>query len=307
MRRILVSDPLDERAISVMEEGGLEVVSRTAMSTGDLLEAIGDFDGLVVRSATKVTREIIERGMKLKVIGRAGVGLDNVDTGAAREKGIRVINTPSATSISVAELVLALMFALARPIVRGTLGLREGRWEKSALRGFELQGKTLGIIGCGRIGCELGKRACALGMTVLGCDLEGICDAGTLGCSTIHLEKQDDLLRHSDMVSIHVPLTSETRHMINRDTINRMKDGVYLIHCARGGVVQESHLLEALKSGKVAGAAMDVFEEEPAGDNPLLSLDNFIATPHIGAATREGQARAGLEIARLIVEALQMP
>ncbi len=304
--KILVSDKLDNEAVEMMKSAGFEVMVKTDMTPEQLLGVIPEYDAIVVRSATKVKREVIEKGTSLKLIARAGVGLDNVDKDAAKEKGIKVVNTPAATSISVAELALGMMFAAARQIVRGTEGLRAGKWEKSALKGIELHGKTLGIIGCGRIGCELASRAHALGMKVLGSDLEGICDPSKLKCYHIEFTSHEEVMKNSDFISLHVPLTEQTKHMINRDSIAKMKKGVIIVNCARGGVIQEVDLLEALDSGQVSRAAMDVYEVEPAKDNPLFKHQNFLGTPHIGANTEEGQKRAGIQIAELVIENLKV-
>ncbi|MDQ7824485.1 MAG: hydroxyacid dehydrogenase [Candidatus Eremiobacteraeota bacterium] len=305
--KVLVTDGLDKQALEMMKGAGLEVVEKKGLKPEELLEVIPEYDAIVVRSATKVKKEVIEKGKNLKLIARAGVGLDNVDKAAAEAHKIKVVNTPAATSISVAELALGMMFAAARQIVRGTIGLKEGRWEKSALKGIELHGKTLGIIGCGRIGCELASRAHSLGMKVLGCDQEGVCQMDKLEAHHIHFTTHlDQVLKESDFISLHIPKTPETANLISKDTIAKMKDGVILINCARGGVVNEHDLAEALKSGKVAAAAMDVFEMEPAAkDNPLFALENFIGTPHIGASTSEGQKRAGIQTAELVIENLK--
>jgi D-3-phosphoglycerate dehydrogenase len=304
--KVLVSDKLDSEAVEYMKKEGLDVTVKTGMPHEQLLETIPEFDAIVVRSATKVKRDVIEKGKNLKVIGRAGVGLDNVDKDAAKEKGIKVVNTPAATSISVAELALGMMFAAARQICRGTIGLKNGKWEKSELKGMELNGKTLGIIGCGRIGCELASRAHALGMKVLGTDMEGVCNPDTLKCHHIDFVSFNEMITKSDFISLHIPKTPETTNMLNKDTFGKMKKGVIIVNCARGGVVNEAELVEAMKSGQVGAAAMDVFEKEPTPtDNPLFALDNFIGTPHIGANTEEGQKRAGMQIAELVVQNLK--
>jgi D-3-phosphoglycerate dehydrogenase / 2-oxoglutarate reductase len=304
--KILVSDALDNEAVEMMKGSGFDVTVKTGMKPDELIATIPEFDAIVVRSATKVTRDVIEKGAKLKVIARAGVGLDNVDKDAAKEKKIRVVNTPAATSISVAELALGMMFAAARQIVRGTAGLRSGKWEKSALKGIELYGKTLGIIGCGRIGCELGSRAHALGMKVIGYDIEGSCNLDAIKCHSIEFTANlESVLKQSDFISLHLPLTPDTKYMINKNTIATMKNGVIIVNCARGGVINEADLAEAMKSGKVGAAALDVYEVEPAKENPLFALDNFLGTPHIGANTEEGQKRAGMQIAELVVSNLK--
>ncbi|MEO0005655.1 MAG: hydroxyacid dehydrogenase, partial [candidate division WOR-3 bacterium] len=235
----------------------------------------------------------------LKVIGRAGVGLDNVDKKAADAKGIKVVNTPEATSISVAELALGMMFACARSIPQATASLRAGKWEKKAFKGMELFGKTLGIIGAGRIGTELAKRALGLGMKVL------VFRRSNSKPEYGELCSFDELLAKSDIISLHIPKTPETYHLLNREAFAKMKKGVIIINCARGGVVDEAALFEALQSGQVAAAALDVFEEEPLKDFRLFSLPQVIGSPHIGAQTKEGQARAGIGIAEKVRDALK--
>lgn len=304
--KVLVSDKIAADGITLLKEEGFEVVVKTGMPGDELKEVIKDFDALIVRSATKATREIIEAGTKLKVIGRAGVGLDNVDGAAAKERGILVMNTPAATSISVAELALGMMLAASRFIPQGTSTLKAGKWEKKRFEGVELFGKTLGIIGCGRIGRELAVRAHALGMKVVGYDLEGLFDPTAVKAAHIAMLSKEELLKAADFISIHVPLTAQTKHMLGKAQFELCKPDLILVDCARGGVVDEAALYEALKDQKIRAAALDVFEQEPvAADNPLLTLDNFIATPHIGAATAEGQTRAGVEIACLVAKSLK--
>ena len=300
--KVLVSDPIAEEGVQKLREAGFVVDERPGLPPEELLQIIADYDGLIVRSATKVTRQVIEHGVNLKAIGRAGIGLDNIDLEAARERGIKVLNTPGATSISVAELTIGHMLALARHIPQATASLKAGRWEKKKLMGTELYGKTLGIIGLGRIGREVAKRALALGMDLIAYDPyikeESVRELG------VKLLPLDDLLAHADYITIHVPLTPETHHLLGEREFAKMRDGVRIVNCARGGVVDERALYQALVSGKVAGAALDVFEEEPPKDNPLLQLENVIATPHLGASTVEGQRRAGVEIAEKMIEAL---
>lgn len=306
MMKVLVSDSIAQEGIKLLQNEGLEVVVKTGMKPEELKEVIKDFDAVIVRSATKLTREIIEAGKSLKVIGRAGVGLDNVDARFAKEQGIKVVNTPGATSISVAELALAHMLAASRFIAQGTMTLKAGKWDKKRFEGTEVFGKTLGVIGCGRIGRELAKRAHALGMNVIGSDLEGKCDLEAAHAAHIKVVPMDELLRTADYISLHLPLTPESRGMIGKAQFEIMKKNCILVDCARGGVVDEKALCEALREGRIRAAAFDVFETEPcAPDNPLLALDNFIATPHIGAATAEGQSRAGVEIARLVADNLK--
>ena len=301
--KILVSDPIAEEGLEKLRQAGFEVDVKAELMPEELIAIIPDYEGLIVRSATRVTREVIEAAKELRAIGRAGIGLDNIDLEAARERGIKVLNTPEATTISVAELTLGHMLALARHIPQATASLKAGKWEKKRFMGTELYGKTLGIIGIGRIGREVAKRAAAFGMDLVAYDpYVREAEVRDLGLKLLPLE---DLLPYSDYITIHVPLTSETRHLLGEREFEMMKDGVRLINPARGGVVDEKALYDALVSGKVAGAALDVFEEEPPEDNPLLKLDNVIATPHLGASAKEGQVRSGVEIAEKMIAALK--
>lgn len=303
--KVLVSDSIAQEGIRKLESEGFEVLVKTGMAPEELKAVIKDFDAIIVRSATKVTREIIEAGTNLKVIGRAGVGLDNVDKKAADERGITVVNTPAATSVSVAELALGMMLAASRFIAQGTMTLRQGKWEKKKYEGTELFGKTLGVIGCGRIGRELASRAHALGMKVIGSDLVGACDLDAAKAVHIDMVTMDELLGNADYISFHLPLTPQTKYMLNAESFGKMKKSCIVINCARGGVIDEKALYDALKEGRIKAAASDVFEVEPVTQNPLLELDNFIATPHIGAATVEGQQRAGTQVAEAVAENLK--
>ncbi len=300
--RVHVNDPLDDEAMELLRsKGDLEVTSEH-LDKEELKKIMPDVEVLVVRSATKVTADVIEASQKLRIIARAGVGLDNIDLEKAKEKGIKVLNTPGASAISVAELTIGMMFALSRHIARGTMDLKEGKWTKKELKGVELTGKTLGIIGLGRIGREVAKRALGLGMKVVAYDpyVKEI----DMDVSLVDL---DELYKTADYITVHVPLMPETKHLINDEAFSKMKKGVFIINCARGGVVDESALLKALKEGKVAGAGMDVFETEPPTsdiEKELLSLPNVVATPHIGASTKEAQKRVGKEIVEKIFEAL---
>ncbi len=300
--RVHVNDPLDEEAMDLLRSKEKLEVTAEHLDKEKLIEIMPEVEVLVVRSATKVTADVIEAGKKLRIIARAGVGLDNIDVEKAKEKGIKVLNTPGASAISVAELAIGMMFALSRHIVRGTIDLKEGRWTKKQLKGVELYGKTLGVIGLGKIGREVAKRAIALGMKVIAYDpyvKETDLD--------VELVELDELYERSDYITVHVPLTEETKHMINDQTISKMKDGVFIINCARGGIVDEKALLKALKEGKIAGAGLDVFETEPPNtdvEKELLSLENVVATPHIGASTKEAQKRVGKEIVQKIFEEL---
>jgi D-3-phosphoglycerate dehydrogenase / 2-oxoglutarate reductase len=289
--KVIITDGISKIGIKMLVDAGLEVDDRPGLSPADLIQAIPAYDAIIVRGATKVTADVIGAGKNLKVIGRAGVGLDNVDKKAADARGIKVVNTPAATSVTVAELALGLMLACARSIPQATQSLREGKWEKKAFKGTELYGKTLGLIGAGRIGTELGKRAIAMGMSVL------VVDPFIKECQFGKPCEFPDLLKSADYISLHVPKTPETVHLINRERIAQMKKGVIIINCARGGVIDEEALYEALKSGQVGAAGLDVFESEPIKDFKLFSLPNVIGTPHVGAQTKEGQERAGIGIA----------
>ena len=302
MIRVHVNDPLDEEAMELLKSKKELEVTSEHLEKEELMKVIPDVEVLVVRSATKVTADVIEAGEKLKIIARAGVGLDNIDLDKAKEKGIKVLNTPGASAASVAELTIGMMFALSRHIARGTMDLKEGKWTKKQLKGVELNGKTLGIIGLGRIGREVAKRALALGMRVIAYD--PFVKETDLDVKLVEL---DDLLSNADYITVHVPLIPETKHLINEEAFEKMKEGVFVLNCARGGIVDEKALLKALKEGKVAGAGMDVFEAEPPTsdvEKELLSLPNVVATPHIGASTKEAQKRVGKEIVSRIFEEL---
>ncbi len=298
MPKILVNDPLAKEAVEILKNGGLEVDEREYDKT-ELPKQIEIYDGIIVRSATKVTKEVIEAGKNLKVIGRAGVGLDNIDLKSAEAHGVKVFNTPTANSISVAELVFGFMISLSRHIVRGTEGLKEGKWEKKALKGVELYTKTLGIVGLGHIGREVAKRAIAFGMKVIAYDV--VKNDGGLNVEFVSLE---DLLKSADYVTVHLPLLESTKHLIGEKEFSLMKPTAFFIHAARGGIVDDVALYNALKEEKIKGAALDVFETEPLNENErrLFSLPNVIGTPHVGASTVEAQRRVGREIANKIVE-----
>lgn len=297
--KVLVSDPIAEQGIEILKNAGFEVVQKTGLSPEELAKVIPDFDGIIIRSATKVTKEVIDAANNLKVIGRAGIGLDNVDRDAAKERGVKVVNTPTATSISVAELALGMMFSAARRIPQASVSTKSSKWEKKKFKGFELYGKKLGIIGIGRIGSEMAKRAKALGMEVIAYDPY----VKTSDYSNI--VDLDTLLKESDYISLHIPKTSETEHILDKTAFDKMKEGVVIINCARGGVVDENALYDAVNDGKVRIACVDVFESEPAKDNKLFDLEQVIVTPHIGAQTKEGQTRAGTQIAELVRDALK--
>lgn len=301
MKKVLVCDPVAKDAVDMMKNAGLEVDEKTGMSPEELIGCIGDYDAMIVRSATKVTSDVIDAGKNLAIIARGGVGLDNIDVARAKEKGIEVANTPNAPSISVAEMVIGQMLALARRIPEATASMKAGKWEKKKFKGFELYGKTLGIIGIGRIGQEVAVRALGLGMKVRYHDPFS-CVPTTIHACQIEQSEFEELLKESDLITLHIPLTDRTRGLLGAKEFDKMKDGVVIVNCARGGVVDEKELFEALKSGKAKGACLDVFETEPPGNSPLLALDNVIATPHVGSSTVEGQARVGTEVARKIID-----
>jgi len=296
-----VCDPIHDEGVRMLMEAGFDVDLETSITGPELVERVKDFDAIVVRSRTKVTREVIEASGRLRAVARAGVGLDNVDLEAAKERGVEVLNSPEAPSNAVAELVLGLMLSLARRIPLGDASMKRGEWIKRRLTGFELEGKTLGIVGFGRIGYNLAKKAKAMGMRVVtDASIEKLMRfVEETGAESVPME---DLLKESDFVSIHVPLLPQTRHMIGARELETMKDGAYLINAARGGVVDEDALREALVRGKLAGAALDVFEIEPPEDTSLTGLENLIALPHIGAATVEAQAANSTIVAEKLIK-----
>jgi len=298
--KVLITDEVAEEAMNLLKEKH-EVVFKELRGE-ELAREIGKYDALMVRSATKVTRDIIERAERLKVIGRAGIGVDNIDVDAASEKGIYVVNSPTGSTRSVAELTFALMFALARHIHRADATMRQGIWAKKKLKGIELLGKTLGLIGSGNIAREVAKMANCLGMKVLvyspHCTQEKASEMGA------ELKSLEDIFRESDFVSLHIPKTEETYHMVDERLLSLMKPTAYLINVARGGVVDEDALYKVLKERKIAGAALDVYEKEPPEKSPLFELENVVFTPHIGAATKEGQIRAGVICAEQILKVL---
>jgi D-3-phosphoglycerate dehydrogenase len=287
MARILVSDPIAEAGIEVLRQAG-EVDVRTGLPREELIRCIGDYDALVVRSETKVTADVIAAATRLRIIGRAGVGVDNIDVAAATQRGIIVVNSPEGNTIAAAELTVAMLLALARNIPQADRSLRAGEWKRSKFVGTEVYRKTLGIIGLGKIGREVARRAKGLGMNVIAYDPFTPSEvAERIGVTLTNL---DTLLAQSDFVSIHAPLNEQTRNLINAERIARMKDGAFLINCARGGIVDEQALADAIRTGKLAGAAVDVFSKEPPPpDNPLLSLEQCVLTPHLGASTTEAQ------------------
>jgi D-3-phosphoglycerate dehydrogenase len=299
--KVLIADKLSRLALDIFARRGIEAHVKTDLSRDELIEIIPDYDGLAVRS-TKVTEKIVDAADRLKVIGRAGIGVDNVDLRAAAARGIIVMNTPFASAITTAEHAIALMLALARQVPLADLTTRAGKWAKSQLIGVEITGKCLGIIGCGSIGAIVADRAHGLKMKVVAFDPYLSPERATdLGVEKVEL---DALFKRADFITLHTPLTDKTRKIINGDAIRMMRDGVRIINCARGGLIDERALFEALQSGKVAGAAIDVYEVEPATDNILFTSNNVICTPHLGASTREAQENVAMQIAEQISDFL---
>lgn len=301
MVKILICDDIHPDGVSMLQGAGFEIDLDTEITPEDLKKKIAGYDGMVIRSRTKVTREILDAAKNLKAIARAGVGLDNVDLPYAKEKGIEVFNSPEAPCNAVAELVLGMMFNMARMITEADAGMKQGKWEKKRLTGFEIQGKTLGIIGFGRIGYTLGKKAKCLGMRVITYDV--MMDKLRHLVEEIDAEAVDleTLYKESHFITIHVPLLPQTRHMISKEQFEKMKDGVYIINAARGGIIDEAALKQALDNGKVKGAALDVFEQEPSPDEELVCKPNVICTPHIGAGSEEAQVGNSTIVAEKLI------
>ena len=300
---ILITDPIEQSAIDILTAEGFTVVHRPGISPDELKAVIGEYDALIVRSGTTVTADIISRADHLRVIGRAGTGVDNVDVEAATRRGILVMNVPGGNTISTAEHTVALLLALARNIPSAVNSLKEGKWERKRFTGIELYGKTIGIIGLGKVGREVAVRCKAFGMNVIGYDPILATDVATkLGVELVSL---NELYARSDIITVHTPLTDETRGMISDAEIARCKSGVLFVNCARGGIIDEGALLRGLESGKVAGAALDVFSAEPPKGNPLVAHPRVVATPHLGAATGEAQEKVAVMIARQVADALR--
>jgi len=301
--KIHVNDPLDPNAMKKLESYEKAEITSEHYDQDVLVQKIAGYDAIVVRSATKVTKEVIEAGTDLKVIARAGTGLDNVDLNAAKKAGITVVNTPGANSVSVAELTIGLMLGLFRHIPRGTNGLKEGLWEKKKLKGSELFKKTVGIVGFGTIGKQVVERLLAFGCEILAYDV--VKDAGGLDVEFVGLE---ELYQKSDIITIHTPLLDATKGLINGKAFEQMKKGVFIIDAARGGILDEQALFDNIENGKVAGAALDVFDVEPPTDElrkKLIAFDNVVCTPHIGASTYEAQERVGEQIVENLIKALE--
>ncbi|MGB3562976.1 MAG: hydroxyacid dehydrogenase, partial [Thermoanaerobaculia bacterium] len=302
MYRILIADPLHAAGLEILEQAGAEIHLLTAEERPRLAELIADFDALVVRSMTTVDAPLLAAGERLKVVGRAGVGVDNVDVAAATERGILVVNAPTANLMSAVEHTFALLLALARNVPAAERSLRAGEWSRKEFQGVELHGRTLGVVGLGRIGQQVAARARAFGMKVVAYD--PFLDAAVAKRLDIELMEIEDLVAAVDIVTLHIPLTEQTRNLLSRERLAKMKPGALLINCARGGVVDEAALLEALDEGWLAGAALDVFAQEPPTGSPWLEHPRVVITPHIGAQTREAQERVATETARMVLAAL---
>lgn len=300
--KVLLTDGLAECGRAILSDSA-EIINRTGISAEDLLEIVGECDAMIVRGRTKVTSAVFAAASRLKVVGRAGVGVDNIDLDTARERNITVVNSPTATSLAVAELTVGLMLAQARGIAKADAGMKSGEWLKKKLKGVELYDKTLGVIGFGRIGSNVAQRAAAFGMKVLGYDplIPGD-EIIKRGGEPVSLDK---LYEKSDWITLHIPLTDDTRGMLNTKAFAKMKSGVRIVCAARGGVIDEDALLAALESGQVAGAGLDVFATEPPGENDLVNHPNVVTTPHIGAQTVEAQKRTAVDISNEVLAALR--
>ena len=295
MPRVLISDKLSPAAVAIFKERGVEVDVKPGLDKDELAKIIGEYDGLAIRSATKVTAKLLEQATRLKVVGRAGIGVDNVDIPAATAKGVIVMNTPFGNSITTAEHAIAMMFALARQLPAADASTQAGKWEKNRFMGVELTGKTLGVIGCGNIGANVATRALGLKMLVVAYDpFLSEERALELGVEKVDL---DTLLKRADVITLHTPMTAQTKNILSAEALAKTKKGVRIVNCARGGLIDEAALRAALDSGQVAGAALDVFAEEPATANPLFGHPNFVATPHLGASTTEAQENVALQVA----------
>src|SRR3972149_7018972 len=303
IKKILVSDPLSSKGLEILGKAkNLTFDLKPGLSPEELKKIIPEYDGIIIRSETKLKGDMIEAGERLKVIGRAGIGLDNVDLPAATKKGIVVMNTPQENAIAAAEHTIAMMLSISRKIPQATASMKGGKWEKKKFMGVELYNKTLGLIGIGVIGTVVADRARALRMKVVGYDPYLSPDVAEK--KGVELVTFDELLGRSDFITVHTPLTDETRNLINKDAFPKMKEGVILINCARGGIIHEKDLYDAIKAGKVAGAALDVFEKEPAIGNPLLELEEVVSTPHLGASTGEAQENVAVAISQQIADFL---
>jgi D-3-phosphoglycerate dehydrogenase len=300
--KVLITDGLSDKGIAILSSAA-QVDNKPDISADDLLKVAGEYDAMVVRGRTKVNAAVFEAAKKLKVVGRAGVGVDNIDLSAARGKGVTVVNAPKSTSLAVAELALGMMFSLARMLPKADSTMKQGQWIKKQLEGIELNGKTLGIVGMGNIGTAIAKKASALGMQVLGYDtLVPADEIKKRGADPVPLA---DLYARSDFITFHLPLTPESKGMVNGQAFAQMKKGVRIVDAARGGIIDETALVAALESGQVAAAALDVYATEPPGLTALVAHANVVATPHIGAQTEEAQDRAAEDIASEVLMALR--
>ena len=302
MHRIVIADPLEKSGVEILRSAGAEVLEVGTADRPRLKELVADADALVVRSATKVTRELLDAATRLKVVGRAGIGVDNVDVPAATERGVLVVNAPTANVMSAVEHTFALLLALARHIPAADASMKRGEWDRKTFKGVELQGKTLGIVGFGKIGQRVGARARAFEMTLIVVDPAiDAARARELGAEKVTI---DELVERADVVTFHAPLNPGTRDILNAERIARLKTGALVVNCGRGGVLDETALLAALESGRLAGAALDVYESEPPTHLELVRHPRVIATPHIGAQTDEAQERIAVETARMVLAAL---
>ena len=295
--KVLIADEMSKKAVDLLSGAGFQVDVKTGMKPEELAAVIGQYHGLGIRSASKVTAAVLANPGKLKIIGRAGVGVDNIDVKAATEKGVLVINTPQGNAAAAAELAIGLMFALARKIPGADASMKRGEWEKKKFMGVEIAGKTLGVVGLGNIGRNAASRGVGLGMNVIGYDPFPPKELP----NGVKLVSLDDVITKSDFVTLHVPLTDGTKNLFNADTFAKMKKGSFLINCARGGIVDESAVLAALESGQLAGAALDVFGKEPPVPAPLFNHDNVIFTPHLGASSKEAQEKVAIELAEVFI------
>lgn len=300
--RVLVADPLSDAGLAILRQRGLEVDVRTGLPEDKIVEIVGGYDALLVRSATQATRRVLEAGTKLRVVGRAGVGVDNIDEPAATERGILVMNAPLGNTLSAAEHTWALLLSLARRVPQAVASLKGGKWDKKSFAGVEVNGKTLGVVGFGRIGREVAFRARAFGMKVLVVDPYISKDVARE--AVVEIVPMERLLTDSDFLTIHTPLTAETQKLLGAEELARMKKGSYVLNVARGGIIDEAALAAALKSGHLAGAALDVFADEPSKNTELMALPNFVGTPHLGASTAEAQEKVALQISQQVADYL---
>src|SRR3989338_2516364 len=302
MPKVLISDSLSPAAVQIFKDRGVEVDVKTGLDRDELIKIIGEYDGLAIRSATKVTPQVLAAAKKLKVVGRAGIGVDNVDLPAATAAGVIVMNTPFGNSITTAEHAIDMMLSLARDIPQANASTHAGKWEKSKFMGVEVTGKVLGVIGCGNIGSIVADRGLGLRMKVVAFDPFLTPErAQDLGVEKVEL---DELLKRADFITLHTPLTDKTRNILNAESIAKCKKGVRIVNCARGGLIVEADLKAAIEAGHVAGAALDVFEEEPAKANPLFGMEQVICTPHPGASTNEAQENVALQVAEQMADYL---